>query len=410
MKKAVNFFRGSVRATIECAYPERLVNLCALNDLEFWDFSRIGPTTVKLTMHLTGYRRLAGFADKADFTITEVKKLGVPFFVWRLRKRYILLAGAVAVFIAVWAMSLFVWQINVYGNEKVTTQQILSALAEQGVTLGAFGPSIVSEAISNDIILEIPELAWIAVNVYGSRADILVRERIEKPEILDEDAATMVCAVKPGIIEKMSVLEGSAAVTVGDAVAAGDILISGIMDSIAHGKRTVHAMGEIWARTWYDLSAQTTLNVYEKAYTGKTEKKTALIIAGKRINLYYNGGISFDEYDKITTEKYLSLPGGVVLPIAVVREVYTEYDRVVSKQTVLEAEQLLQSQLSDRLALMTDGEAVKTEYTTTLNDGVVTVMLSAECLEQIAQERTFTLDELLEAELPEETPEEEMAQ
>ena len=410
MKKAVNYFTGSVRATVECPYPERLINLCALNDIEFWDFKRTGPTTVTLTMHLRGYRRLAGFADKAEFTITEVKKLGVPFFLWRLRKRYILLAGAVTMFVAVWALSLFVWQINVYGNEKVSKQQIMAALAEQGVTIGAFGPTIVSEAISNDIILKIPDLAWIAVNVYGSRADILVRERIEKPEILDEDAAVMVYAVKPGIIEKMSVLEGETAAQPGDTVAAGDILISGVMDSLASGKRTVHAMGEVWARTWYDLASQTTLNAYEKAYTGKTEKKTALIIAGKRINLYFNAGISFDEYDKITTEKYLTLPGGVVLPVALVRDEYTEYDMVESKLTVLEAEMLLQTQLLDRLSRISDGETVQTAFTTTLQDGDLTVMLSAECLEQIAAERPFTLEELLQAELPEEEPEEEPAQ
>ena len=401
MKRAVNFFRGSVRATIECPYPERLINICALNDIEFWNFKRIDPTTVQLTLHIRGYRRLAGLAGKAEFTVMEVKKEGVPFLLWRLRKRYILLFGSVAMLIAVWAMSLFVWDINVYGNEKVSKQQIMSALEDVGVGVGSFGPSIVSEAISNDILLRIPDLSWIAINVYGSRADVLVRERIEKPEVLDESAPTMVYAVKPGIIEKMSVLEGSAALKPGDTVAVGDILISGTMESMANGKRTVHAMGEVWARTWYDLSAQTTLESFDKVYTGEKEKKTALIIAGNRINLYFNAGISFPEYDKLTMEKYLSLPGGVVLPVAIVRDEYTAYDSVTTKLTVLETEMMLQQRLLDRLDKSCDGEVVKTEFTTILNDGVVTVTLSAECLEQIAKERPFTPEELLQAALPE---------
>ena len=49
----------------------------------------------------------------------------------------------------------------------------------------------------------------------------LVRERIEKPELLDENLPTMVYAVKPGIIEKMSALEGTSAFKKGDTVAAG---------------------------------------------------------------------------------------------------------------------------------------------------------------------------------------------
>ena len=408
MKKAVNFFRGSVRVTVEIPYPERLINLCALNNIEFWDFKRTDATTVRLSLHISGYRRLTGLADKAGFLIVEVKKEGVPFFLWRLRKRYILLAGAAAVFVAVWAMSLFVWEIDVYGNDRVTKQQILSAMKDQGVGIGSFGPTIVSEAISNDLILHIPDLSWIAVNVYGSRAEILVRERIEKPEILDEDAPMMVYAVKPGIIEKTSVLEGACTLKKGDSVTTGDILITGIMDSLVGDKRTVHAMGDIWARTWYELSAQTALETYEKAYTGEKEKKTALVIAGNRINLYFNAGISFPGYDKITTVKYLTLPGGLTLPIAVARDEYVEYDAVAAQLSVLDAETLLQKSLLDRLDLMSGGDVVKTDFSTTLENGVVTVTLTAECLEQIAAERPFTQEELQMAALPE--PEEEPAQ
>jgi similar to stage IV sporulation protein len=138
-----------------------------------------------------------------------------------------------------------------------------------------------------------------------------------------------------------------------------------------------------------------------KSYTGETEKKTALIIAGKRINLYFNAGIYFPNYDKMTTAKYLTLPGGFVLPIAIVRDEYTEYDTVGIKLTVLEAETLLQQRLLDRLALASDGEVVKTDFETVLKDGVITVTLTAECLEQIGRERPFTPEELTEAALPE---------
>ncbi len=59
----------------------------------------------------------------------------------------------------------------------------------------------------------------------------------------------------------------------------------------------------------------------------------------------------------------------------------------------------------DRLALASDGEVVKTDFETVLKGGVITVTLTAECLEQIGRERPFTPEELTEAALPE--PEEE---
>ncbi len=407
MKQAINFMRGNVRVKVETPYPERLVNLCAQNDLDFWDLERADDTVVSLSMHLGGFRRLRELAGRAGIEILNVKKTGMPVFLWRLRKRYVLIAGALVTFIVVWVLSLFVLEIDVYGNKTVSTQRILAALEQQGVGIGTFGPSVVSERLSNMVILEIPELSWIAINVRGSHADVLVRERVEKPELLDENAPTMVYALKSGIITKMSVMEGQNTCAVGDTVQAGDVLVTGIMDSIASGRRMVHAMAEITARTWYELSAQTVLDTSTKAYTGQKQTKTALIIAGLRINLYANGGISFDCYDKITTQKTLRLPTGNALPIVIVRDTYEEYVPQPSALSVLDAVTHLQQRLLDRLDDRAEGgEIVSTAFTTSVKDGAVTVSLTAECLEQIASERPFTPEELAEGtrqEITEET-------
>lgn len=398
MKKAVNYLRGIVRVSVDCPYPERLVNACAANGIEFWDLERQSATQVHISMHPAGYRRLKTIAPGAGFEIRQVQKKGVPFTLWRLRKRYILLGGMAVMLLLVWGLSLFIWEIEVSGNDKVSASRILEELDRLGVGIGAFGPSIVSEAIANDVLLRIPELAWIAVNVNGSHADVLVRERVPKPEILDENTPVMVYAVKPGIITKMSVMEGQYACRPGDTVQPGDILVTGIMDSIASGRRTVHAMAEVWARTWYDLSATMTLNMETKSYTGEKRTKRALLIAGNRLNFYFNGGISFNDYDKITTEKVFRLPTGNVLPLTLVTEEYREYETAPAQMPVLEAASILQECLMERLrGHIGDGEIVTTDFETNLNNGVLTVTLRAECLEQIAAERPFTAEELQQA-------------
>jgi similar to stage IV sporulation protein len=395
MKKALNYVRGSIHVQVECLYPERFVNVCAHNELEFWDLERVSKTSVRVTMHIGGYRKLRELSENSDFTVKPVKKTGVPFFLWKIRKRYMLLAGMFLCFASVWGLSLFVWEMEVYGNEKVPTQKIVEELDSLGIKIGAFGPSIVSEAVSNDILLRIPELSWIAINVYGSHMDVLVRERIPVPEIVDEHAPMMVYATKSGIITKMSVLEGAYVKKVGDTVVAGDIIVTGVMDSLASGKRLVHAMADVTARTWYEMSVQMTLPIELKSYTGETETKTAVIFAGKRINLYFNSGISWQDYDKITVEKALMLPTGNVLPIRIVTETYSEYEPVAAKLSVYSAEEILKARLTENLkAVMSNGEILKADFITSVDNGVLTVTLNAECLEQIAAERSFTAEEL----------------
>jgi similar to stage IV sporulation protein len=140
------------------------------------------------------------------------------------------------------------------------------------------------------------------------------------------------------------------------------------------------------------------LDTSKKDYTKEVKTKTAIIIAGIRINLYINGGISFDNYDKITTEKPVVLPTGNVLPIAIVKEKYTEYHTVGAKLTILAAEELLHKRLMDRLMLkIGDGEVVQATFDTSIEGDVIKVTLRAECLEQIAAERPFTADEIQKA-------------
>ena len=401
MKKALNYFRGSVNVLAECRYPERLVNACAANGIEFWDLRRLSPTAVRITVHRAGYRKLTELTREGAFELGEVRKSGVPYFLWKLRNRYVLLAGLLLMFVTVWTASLFIWEIDVKGNETVSSQELLAALRELGVGIGTFGPVVSSEALSNEMILKLPKLAWIAVNVSGSHADVLVRERVTKPDILDENAPVMVCAVKSGIISKMSVLEGKNSVKAGDTVQAGDILVTGIMDSLCSGRRTVHAMAEVTARTWYDLSAQMVLDTAGKTYTGEKRTRTAVIIAGHRLNFYFNGRISFEHYDKMTNESILKLPTGNILPITIVKERYSEYTEAGYQLGVLRAEELLQQDLLSRLKLqLRDGTIQKTAFETAVGDGVVYVTLHAECLEQIAAERPFTAEEVQQAKTP----------
>ena len=396
MKKAVNYVRGSICVEVECPYPERFVNVCAQNGIEFWRLNRLSATVVTVHVHIGGYRLLKSLAARAGFAITPVKKTGVPFFLWKIRKRYVLLIGMALCLLTVHSMSLFIWEIQVVGNEKIPASLILETLGELGVGTGSFGPSITTEAVSNEMILRLPKLSWIAVNVSGSRAHVLVRERIPKPEIIDEKTPAMVYALKPGVIVKMNVLEGAKVYAAGDTVEADEVIVTGIMDSLASGRRAVHAMAEVYARTWYEKSAKMPLEAVIKEYTGKSETRKALVIGCKKINLFLNGRIPWASYDKITDESAVRFLTGNTLPLSVVTEEYAEYIPLRSALSVSDAEKILRDSLLGTLREeIGGGSIVGTEFGTDVAGGVVTVTLRAECIEEIAASRGFSDVELL---------------
>jgi similar to stage IV sporulation protein len=391
MQRAMNYVRGAVRVEVTCEYPERFVNLCAMNGVEFWGMERGPGNTLRTHMRVSGFRTLAGLSDGAGFSLRQIKRSGAPVFLRRMRKRYVLLAGLIAVFLLTRALALFVWEIDVIGNVNVPESVILENLRDLGVSQGSFGPKANSEALSNEMLLRIPELSWFAVNIRGSHADVLVRERIPVPEIVDERRPTMVCASKSGVVTSVVVLSGARVCTVGDTVQAGDILVSGIVDGAFGGRRTVHAMAEVYARTWYEMSSQMPLETHARQGAGEAKTRRSLVIAGNTINLYFNAGILWSNYDKIITEKTVKLPLGSIAPLTLVTERVTRYEPIPVKLTVAAAEGILQAGLTERLrGEISGGEIIASSFETRVSGGTVTVTLRAECKEQIARARDFT--------------------
>ncbi|MDR0905934.1 MAG: sporulation protein YqfD [Oscillospiraceae bacterium] len=385
MQRALNLARGVVRVQVICRYPERFINLCASNDIGFWGMEQLDTGELRAFFTGADFRTLRELSGRNGFEVTRIKKSGAPVLMKKLRKRYILVAGLLFTILVTRMTSLFVWDIRVAGNETVPRTEIMENLKALGFTYGTFGMSVHSEQLSEEMKLRIPELSWLAVNIRGSRADVLVRERIPKPEIPDRKTPAMVIAKKSGVITKMSVLEGAPQVKTGATVEAGELLVSGILDSRARGQRFVHAMAEVEARTWYELSAQMPVETVVKRYTGERKSKNAIIFAGKRINFFLNSSISWSNYDKIISERNAALPMGVSLPITLVRETYNRYEPITTEQSRERAELTLKQGLELRLRdAIGDGTVSAVAWDASETNGVITVTLFAECVEQIA--------------------------
>ena len=395
MNSIINKFRSTLRVRAVCRYPERFMNICASNGIEFWDLVMRDPSTIDVTIYKSGYKRLLSLSAGGLFHISIIGSGGMPVYFKKVKKRYFLLAGLSLCLIAVWVSSLFIWEISVSGNEKVKTSDILSELKNVGVEIGACRLTVSQEQVSNYMLLKLPDLCWITVNTHGSKAEVLVKEERKVPEIIEEDAKTVVYAKKPGIIKRMTVLSGKALCSKDDTVAAGDVLVTGKMESMNSGTRYVNARADIIARTWYDLSAQMPLNAWKKEYTGEEKTKYSIIIAGKRQKLYLSGGISWPTYDKITETKDAVIFDGTALPLSIVKDTYKEYNLTESTFGKAAVRSILCSELLNELQDKIDnGEIIKKDFEVTESNGILTVKLHAECEENIGGVRLMNSSEL----------------
>ena len=386
LQRMVNLLKGEVTGRVESGFPERVLNLCAEYGVAFWNLNWESPVAFTFTMTRRDWKRLRRLSKNIDCEMAAVSWRGTPFFLGRMRYRVGLWATLLACTIGLFFGSFFIWDFEIEGNVNVSQQEILRALEKHGVGFGTYGFSVDSPELRNYMLLEIPELSYIAVNVNGCRAYVQVRERIFAPEIVDKKKAGNTVAAKDALVTAVQPWDGEKQVLPGTTVKAGQLLISGVVENDFAGARYLRGMGKVYGRTWYHLQCRVPLTVREKTYTGSEKVQRALLVGKKRINLYIGSSILGDTCDKITNWSKWELPGGVALPVTMVTETLRPYEVTERQRSRQEALALAEEALDARLAgYLDEGEILSREVSSEVVDGDLVVTLSAECKEQIGK-------------------------
>lgn len=387
MRRIVNLLKGEVTGRVESGFPERVLNLCAEYGIVFWDLQWISPVEFTFTMARRDWKRLRRLSRRIDCGMTAVGWKGVPFFMGRMRRRYALwVTLGVCAAALIWG-SFFIWDFEIEGSEAVSEEEILRALEKYGVGFGTYGYAVDSFELRNYLLLEIPELSYIAVNVKGCRAYVQVRERIPPPEIVSKRRPGNTVAARDALITAIEPWDGEKQVLPGTLVSEGQLLISGVVENDFAGARYTRGMGEVYGRTWYELRCRVPLSLQKKRYTGAREVRRALLIGKKRVNLYIGSSISGDTCDKIVAREKWTLPGNIALPVDMITEELRPYTLEEGRRSEAEALRLADLVLTRRLAaeLGEDGEVLDRTLTYERAGEDLIVTLSAECGEQIGQ-------------------------
>ena len=377
--------RGSVLCEIRGAAPLRCLNALGEAGIEAKRAERADEFTLRLTLDERDYSPAAAIAARRECELARISSRGGALLARRLRRRIALLTAAVVCFALLAAGSLFVWEIDISGCESVTEGEVRRALASAGVAEGSFWPAWDADAVKNHLLLEIPELAWAGVSVSGSRAEVRVRERIERPELASDGAPGSITAASSGIIERMEVYEGAPAVSVGDAVAVGETLVSGEMASAVGDTRYVRARAAVTARTYVELTACAPLK-YGRLLEADTHSRWSLIIGSGRVNFFRGSSQTPPGCGKIIEEYPLAWEGVFRLPVTLVRETVIEYSAQEAEEDPALLEQRLAEALQSRLERRLEGrgEALSVHFTARESGGALYVTLRAECREDIA--------------------------
>ena len=313
----IKFFRwlfGYVEFYFKGGFLEGFINDCYKNSLGIYDLERIDDTLVGF-IRVSNYKKLHSIAYKHGGIVKIIKRRGPIFAFNKLKNRWGLLSGVIAFLFIINFLSGFVWDIEVVGNTKVATDELVQILNDNGVTIGTHWSSINRNAIKDYILSSLDDCAWAHINRIGSKLILEVSESVEKPNIVEKRVPSNLKAKKDGVIVKTRTHGGWQVAQVGDSVKKGDLLVSGVYES-EHNKTNVyaHASGEYIANVKENVELFVSRKQTVKNYDNPKKYKT-LIFYNLKLPLYI-GKINFNSCDIQNDEIFLrfndkNLPIGI---------------------------------------------------------------------------------------------------
>lgn len=348
LKILLNYILGYVNIKVEGFFIERFINICISKKILLWNIKRKKSTIMYANIGINDYKKLKPIAKKTKSKISIQNKKGLPFVVHKYRKRKIFVGLLAVIFIALFVMSKFIWNIEIKGNNQISKAEILEELNKQGLKIGAYKGKINSNSIINRVRLDRNDIAWMGIDLEGTNAIVEIKETSKAPEIIDENEYCNIVSNKEGMITKINVQNGTAVVKEGDIVKQGDILVQGYLEGKYTGIRYVHAKADIEAKIWYSKKEKVFLKQQIQVPTGATEEKYTLNINNFKIN-FYKTLSKFENYDTINENKKLMIFSNFYLPIEITKKTNYEYVNEEKIYTEEELVQLTQEKIEEEL-------------------------------------------------------------
>lgn len=331
--------RGCVRINAEGKNLYRFIN--QMHDRNIYCFGQYCSNNVFYgEIYRRDLKRLEAIAEELDITLKSAEYETLSAKLIRYRFRVGIIAGVILVLLGGLYFSNVITSVEVEGNTTVSSEVILSALAELGVEKGAYIGDINFMLCENKLRLMIDDVSWAGIRRTGSRIVVQVTEIVAKPEMVLERIPCNVVSAKDAQITYTSVFDGMLMHKVGDYVPQGKLIISGVVQDDTGHTTIHHAMGEI--KGIYEETAvfeeQRDIRLYTP--TGKSRKCRYLRISGADIPLFF-GKNRYKSFKTETSGGNLEL-FGKSLPFGIVKsEIY---------ETALSSENFTDDELRDRLA------------------------------------------------------------
>ncbi len=369
----VQYIRGYVKIKVWGYSTERLLNLCGNHDILVWDIVNHGDhDTMKISVR--GFFALKPLLKKTGTRAAVLQKYGLPFFMSKMQKRKVFVAGLLGCLLFWVIMAGYIWNIEIEGNYVLTEDVLMDYLDEKGVHVAMKKSRLQIEGLEKALREDHDIITWTSVQVKGTTLLIHIKEN-EMPDYeqnmqqAQEDGIDLI-ATRSGTVSYIITRSGVPQVALGDTVEKGDVLVSGAVpvyneDTTVRKYRFVQSDADILLRYTESLSVKRDILYDEKLYSGRQKEMITLGVNDKEWDIRF-GKVPYEQYDISGEKKQVRLLDRLYLPFFYGRKTIQEYEIVSKKHTADEMNNIMQEEWRKIIASLDEKGVQITEKNVTI--------------------------------------------
>ena len=385
-----HYLKGYVIIIVNGQSVEKFINICTRRQILLWDMERVERNSVRMKMSIRGFKNARTAARKSRCRMRILEKKGFPFLFGKYKKRKGFVLGLIVFAVLIYFMTSIIWSIDITGNYHVKADKLIEQMSEYGIYRGASKRAIDPKFLADMLMLKNRQLSWVGVEIKGTRLLISVKEGVETPMIIPLDQPCNVVAKNDGIIVSIIAKNGLALVKEGDTVRRGQVLITGILESKypEFGSKQVHAIGEVVARTWYEIKKEVPKIKVNRMRTGLEWNKYSIYFLDLKVRLP-SGKNPFELYESNIIDKAPVIGNKFKLPFGIVVEKYYELEEEEQVLDQQQAREIAENMAVEEIQQVVpkDAEIVERQLQFFAEDEKEYISITVECTEDIAAQQ-----------------------
>lgn len=211
-----------LRLKIEGIYPEGVIKKLTREKIPLFEVKKTDKKSLELCIERKNRKKVFTILEDSCYNITKVRYYGFLSALRRCKERAGLFVGCALFFILCTLSDYPVLRIDVVGTGEYYRREVLQLLSDSGVEEGKpYDGKSASEITAK--ILALKDVSFCSLKKSGN----VLRVEVQTSPSADYcRRGVSLYAAADGRVQTLTVLRGTAAVSTGDEVSAGDLLIS----------------------------------------------------------------------------------------------------------------------------------------------------------------------------------------